>query len=163
MTNSDNKIAEQMIRLMQADDSVNAPQDAVKWAKNVFRSRIAEPKTSIVHRVLAVLQMDLMPQKTAFGERSGAAAQARQMLFEAGEHGIDLRIREMKKTREIRGQIIGEGFVNSNLELSGDGKHYQATTTETSEFTFTGIAPGTYTLIAKNGDLELRIDGLNIT
>jgi hypothetical protein len=107
--------------------------------------------------------MDMMPQKPAFGERSGAAAQARQMLFEAGEHGIDLRIREIKKAREIRAQIIGEGFANGAIELSGNGKHYQTVMTETSEFTFSGIAPGTYTLIAKSGDTELRIDGLNIT
>ena len=56
--NSEKKI-EEIVRLMQRDDSMDAPQESVKWAKNLFRGRIAESGTSFVRRVIAVLQMDL--------------------------------------------------------------------------------------------------------
>src|ERR1044072_2344307 len=97
MKNSEKQFLEEIVSLMQRDESVDAPQDAIKWSKNLFRTRAAEPKKSFVQKILAVLQVDLAPNKAACGERSAAAAQERQMLFEAGDNGIDLRIKETEK------------------------------------------------------------------
>ncbi len=72
-------------------------KDSVKWAKNIFRTRAAEPKRSFAQKVLGVLQMDLSPDKPAYGERSASAGQVRQMLFGAGENSIDLRITKNRK------------------------------------------------------------------
>ena len=95
INNSEKQILEEIINLMMKDDSADAPEDAVKWSKNLFRTRAAaEPKKSLVQKVLAILQMDLAPNKAAFGERSAGTAQERQMLFQAGEsNAVDLRIR----------------------------------------------------------------------
>src|SRR5262245_53891662 len=105
MDNEDliNKIA----RLMQTDDSSDAPAEAVLWSKNLFRTRFAEPKTSVVERILAVLQFDLTPDKAIFGERSTGASDVRQMLFDAGAQKIDLRISKVNKGFKIKGQVIG--------------------------------------------------------
>ncbi len=162
MIKSNNQITEQILRLMQTDNSVDAPLDSVKWAKNIFRSRIAEPKASLAQKIMAVLQMDLSPQKAAFGERSASAAQVRQMLFEAGENSIDLRIREAEDGWEIHGQIIGEGFAGGTIELSNEAENYRAEVTETSEFKLTGIAPGEYEFTARNNEKELAIAGLEL-
>jgi len=89
---SERKI-EKIINLMQTDDSADAPTDSVRWAKNLFAARAVMPKKSIVQKVLAVLQINLSPNKAAFGERSASATQARQMLFQAGENALDLRIK----------------------------------------------------------------------
>jgi hypothetical protein len=163
MTISNNKITEQIIRLMQADDSVDAPRESLKGAKNIFRSRITEPKRSLAQKVMAVLRMDLSPQKAAFGERSGSAAQARQMLFEAGENSIDLRIREAENGWEIHGQILGAGFAGGTIELSNKEKSYTARATNESEFKLKGIARGKYNFAARNNERELLIEGLELT
>jgi len=162
MTISDNKISEQIIRLMQADDSVDAPPDSIKWAKNIFRSRAAEPKVSIVQKVMAVLQMDISPQKAAFGERSSSAAGARQMLFDADDNSIDLRIKETEGGLEIHGQILGEGFAGGMIQLSNDKKTYKTQVSETSEFKLAGIVPGVYNFAAENGEIGLLIEGLDL-
>ena len=162
MANSNNKTTDHIIRLMQTDDSLDTPQDSIKWAKNIFRSRAAEPKASLMQKIVAVLQMDLSPQKPAFGERSAGAMQARQMLFEAGENSIDLRIKEVKGGWEIHGQILGVGFAGGTVELAGDKKNYKAELTETSEFKLAGLQRGTYILKCRSGETELLVEGLEL-
>src|SRR5688572_4369879 len=122
MDNEDliNKIA----RLMQTDDSTDAPADAVKWAKNLFRTRAVEPKTSLVNKVLAVLQLDLAPNKAVFGERSASAASARQMLFPAGDKQIQLRIPEVNQGFKVNRQILGEGFAGAEVKLFNPEKSF---------------------------------------
>ena len=112
--NSNDELINKIIHLMQTDDSADAPADSVKWAKNIFRTRAAEPKKSLVQKVLAVLQMDLSGAQPAFGERSASASQTRQMLFQAGDNSIDLRISKSEKGLLVQGQILGEGFAGAS-------------------------------------------------
>jgi len=162
MKNSNLQITELIQQLMQRDDSLDAPHDSVNWAKNLFRARAAEPKSSLVKKVMAVLQIDLSPQRTAFGERSAGSAQARQMLFDAGDNSIDLRIREDKGVFEIHGQILGAGFAGGEVELTGAGSGFKAILSETSEFKLAGVAGGNYTFTARNDEKELVIEGLDL-
>lgn len=144
---------------MQTDRSEDAPQDSIKWAKNVFRSRVAEPKKSFAQKVLAVLQMDLSPDKTAFGERSASVSQARQMLFTAGENAIDLRITEMEKgLLNIQGQILGESFRNCTVRLG----EFKTQANELSEFKFTEIPVGIYDLIFQTNETEIVVENLEL-
>jgi hypothetical protein len=158
INNSEKQIINEIIALMQRDESTDAPQDAIKWSKNIFRTRAAQPAKSFVQKILAVLQMDLAPNKAAFGERSASAAQERQMLFEAGENGIDLRIKAGEKGFAVKGQILGEGFANANVKL-GD---FEAKTGELSEFSFTEIPAGKYDLTLSSGETEITIENLEI-
>ena len=161
MKNSNRQITELVQQLMQRDDSLDAPADSVNWAKNLFRARAAEPKISLVKKVLAVLQIDLPPQR-AFGERSAGAGAVRQMLFDAGENSIDLRIREVRGVFEIRGQILGTGFAGSEVELVGAAKSLKAGLSETGEFKLAGLVAGNYSFTARNEEKELAIEGLDL-
>lgn len=144
---------------MQTDRSEDAPQDSVKWAKNIFRVRQSEPKKSLVQKVLAVLQMDLSPDKAAFGERSASASQSRQMLFTAGENGIDLRISETENGKlNIQGQILGESFANCVVKLG----EFETKSNELSEFKFDGIPAGNYDLIFETDETEIVIQNLEL-
>ena len=156
MNNEDliNKIAQ----LMQADDSSDAPADAVKWSKNLFRTRIAERKKSVVERVLAVLRFDLTPNQAVFGERSASPSDARQMLFDAGEQKIDLRITKINKGFKINGQIIGGDFAGAQVKLFNDEKSFNAQAGELSEFTFEKISKGQYTLSLIFKDKEIIVE-----
>lgn len=157
MSNRDDNI-KRIIHLMQTDNSVDAPADAIKWSKNIFRTRAAEPKKTVVEKVLAVLQMDLSPDKAAFGERSASASQTRQMLFEAGENSIDLRISETEKGFAIKGQILGEGFENAMVKLND----LETETNDLSEFTFENVAAGEYDLILKTEVKEILLEEIEI-
>ncbi|MCD9189109.1 MAG: hypothetical protein LUM44_22015 [Pyrinomonadaceae bacterium] len=158
MKNYEENLMNKIVHLMQTDKSVDAPQDSIKWAKNIFRSRIADPKKSLVQRILAVLQMDISPNKAVFGERSGTASQVRQMLFEAGETSIDLRITETENGFNLRGQILGEGFANAVIEIN----ETETTANELSEFSFTNLIGGNYTLTLKNNATEIVVENLEL-
>jgi negative regulator of replication initiation len=105
MSKTSDREIEQIIRLMRRDASYDAPEDAVRWSKNIFRSKAAAQRKSLIERVAAVLQIDLSPNRAAFGERSASAGQARQMLFQAGDASLDLRIRQEEKARMCRGRF----------------------------------------------------------
>ncbi len=143
---------------MQTDKSSDAPQNAINWSKNIFRTRAASPKKSFVEKVFAVLQMDLSPNKAVFGERSASASNARQMLFEAGENSIDLRIKETGKGLEIHGQILGKGFANATVKLG----EFETKANEMSEFKFTSVSNGKYDLNLQSGEREIVIEALDL-
>jgi hypothetical protein len=158
MNNGNEKLINKIVHLMETDRSIDAPQDAIKWAKNIYRARAVEPKRSLAQKIMAVLQVDLSPGKAAFGERSGPASQARQMLFSAGENSIDLRIAKTEKGFNVRGQILGEGFANSIVKL---GK-FETVSSELSEFSFNEVQSGKYDLTLQAGETEVVIENLEI-
>lgn len=148
---------------MQTDDSTDAPADAVQWSKNLFRTRAADRPKSLVRKVLAVLQMDLAPDKAVFGERSASAAsRARQMLFGAGDNQIDLRIARVTKGFKVTGQILGEGFAGAEVNLFNESKNFTVKSGELGEFSFEKISKGTYTLSLIFKDKEIVIENIKI-
>lgn len=156
--NNDQSINE-IIGLMQADKSDDAPVTAIRWSKNVFRMRRAAPKTSVVERVLAILQMDLSPNQAVFGERSAASGSpARQMLFQAGENALDVRIVKVEESFDLRGQILGEGFANGTVRLGA----FETTADEISEFKLAKIPGGIYNLSVQINERELFVENLEL-
>lgn len=162
MNKGNENLIEKIVYLMQTDDSADAPADSVKWAKNIFRTRVAEPKKSFVQKVLAVLQMDLEPNKAVFGERSASASQARQMLFGAGDNSIDLRIENIGKNFNIKGQILGAGFENAEIKLENTENSYVSNSNQLSEFKFENVAKGIYQLTLTSQEKEITIENLEI-
>lgn len=156
MTNGNEHLINKIVSLMETDSSADAPQDAIKWAKNIFRTRAVQPEKSLMQKVLAVLQMDLSPNKAVFGERSASGATARQMLFSAGEISVDLRISETEKGFNLRGQILGEGFANCVVKFG----EFEANSNELSEFSFMEIEKGNYNLTLKKDETEVVIENL---
>lgn len=157
---SNEKQLDLILRRMASDDSVDAPADALQYAKNLFLVR--EPEPSLLRRVLAVLQMDLAAGEPAFGERSTGNAKARQMLFNSDEHAIDLRIKPDGGAFSIHGQIVGEGFENGTATISGD--HFE-TVIEIdihSQFRFGNLVAGTYSLTFRGSETEIAINTLQI-
>jgi hypothetical protein len=159
--NSEKKI-EKIVDLMRRDDSADAPPETLKWAKNLIRTRAVEPKRTLLHKVIAVLQMDLSPEEAIFGERSAAGAQARQVLFRAGDSGIDLRIEKKGQDFTVRGQIMGDGFATAEVKITNAENAYAQQVNESSEFKFDKIVKGKYILALIGNDQELVIENLEI-
>ncbi len=147
-----------IIYLMEADKSFDAPKDAIQWSKNIFLTRAAAPKKSFVKQIFAVLQMDLSPNRAAFGERSASASQARQMLFQTGENSLDLRIKSDENGFSLRGQILGEGFANCTIKL-GD---FETMANELSEFKMANIPGGIYNLSFHSEGKEIVVQDLEL-
>jgi hypothetical protein len=158
MSKTDHREINRIINLMQRDESTDAPADAIRWSKNIFRTRAVEPKTPIVQKVLAVLQMDLSPNRAAFGERSASASQARQMLFQAGENALDVRIAQTEKGFDLHGQILGENFANSIIKLG----EFETRANELGEFKLKEIPEGVYNLSAKINEKEIVVENLQL-
>ena len=121
---------------------------------------MTQPAKSVLERVMAVLRVDLAPNRAAFGERSTGEGQARQMLFESGDNAVDLRIRATDKGFEVRGQVLGSGFANGEIEILGPKKTIHANLTEVSHFDVAGLKAGYYSVSIKGNDKEIFIDQL---
>ena len=162
MKNNNEDLINKIVHLMQTDNSADAPADSIEWSKNLFLSRTAEPKKSLVQKVLAVLQMDLSPDKAAFGERSASASDIRQMLFGAGDHQVDLRIAKANKSFTVTGQILGEDFAGAEIAIFNDSKNFTVKTNELGEFRFENISKDKYTLSLTFKDKEIVIENIEI-
>jgi hypothetical protein len=160
MNNED--LINKIVELMQTDDSADAPADSIQWTKNIFRARAVEPKKSFGRQILAVLQMDLAPDKAVFGERSASAAGARQMLFGAGDDRVDLRITKVNKQFTVAGQVLGEDFAGAEARLFSDEKSFTVKSNELSEFVFEKISKGKYTLSLIFKDKEILVENIII-
>lgn len=148
---------------METDVSTDPPADAVRYAKNLYLSRAAEPKLSVLKRIMAVLNVDLGPNAAVFGERSAGEGQARQMLFNAGAYGVDLRIKKTAgKGFNVKGQVIGDGFASAEIKITNAENTYVERANELGEFKFENIAEGKYILASIGNDKELVIENLEI-
>ena len=143
---------------MADDKAIDAPADVIKYAKDLYRTRVAEPRMSIVHRILAAVKMDLSPDRAAFGERSATGGQARQILLDAGQNAIDLRVMGSGKKFDLRGQVLGGGFENGVIEISGPDSTHQADLDAASEFELSGIPAGEYSLAIRNETAEIFVE-----
>ena len=159
---STEKNIENILELMRLDDSVDAPADTIRWASNVFRTRAAERQPSLIKKLVAVFQMEIAPNKPAFGERSASTSIVRQILYRAEENAVDLRIEQIKKAFTIRGQVLGDGFAVSKVTLTDDMKTFQTTTNEASEFRFENIPAGSFQLTIQGSKVEIELKGVNI-
>ena len=162
MKNSEEQRLEHIIQRMLADRSVDAPSDAITYARNLYRTRAMEPKASILKRVLAVMQVDLAPNRAAFGERSASGSQARQMLFDSGDNAVDLRVTAVDDKFDIRGQILGEGFENGEIEITSGEVSIKVKIDKASSFSVAGLVSGEYDLMITGKNTEIQIDKINL-
>jgi hypothetical protein len=149
------------INAMRADNSADAPADSIKWAKSLFRTRVPAPRQTVAQKILAVLQVDLSQMSPVFGERSAAAAA--QMLFQAGENSVDLRVSPGEKGLVLKGQILGQGFENCSVSLRSGRKEFKTQANELAEFTIKNIKAGTYemSLTSTGGEAkEITLENL---
>ena len=158
MNNSDENFIKKIVQLMERDESSDASAESLQWSKNLFRARIAEPKKSFAQKILAVLQIDLAPNKAAFGERSAASSQARQMLFEAGDAAVDLRISENGASFDVRGQILGADFKNAAVKIG----EFETTANELGEFVIKSVPHGVYQMNVQAAENEIVIENLEL-
>ncbi len=147
---------------MRRDDSIDAPADSIKWASDLFRTRAAAPSRTIVQRLAGILQMEIAPNKPAFGERSASTSQVRQLLFRAGNNAIDLRVEAKNKVFSLRGQILGDGCSDARVKLFNDTHDLETQANEMCEFGFDDVPAGRYELLIHGEGFEISLKTIDI-
>lgn len=150
------------ISLMRNDSSADAPPEALNFARNLFRTRkqFAPRPDSVANRILATLKLNLASFAPVFGERSANASAERQMLFEAGEYDVDLRIRANEKDFNLAGQILGELSEQISLKLQSADFSCETSVSEHGEFKIENVPAGNYDLTLQIGEKEVVINNL---
>ena len=159
---STKKNLDEIIDLMRRDDSIDAPADSIRWARNLFKTRAAAPPATLMQKLVAVLQMEIKPNTAAFGERSATTSQIRQMLYRAGENAVDIRVGPANKGFEVRGQILGDGFARASLRLFNDTNVYNVRANENSEFSIEKVPADKYDLVITGDEAEITLKTIDI-
>jgi hypothetical protein len=151
-----------LLQVMQQDESVDAPRDLLSYAINVYRQRNVGEKHTLVERIKAALTFDSFTRNPAFGLRSGQAA-ARQVIYAAGESDLDLRIEAREQDRwAIAGQLLGRNCNGGEVTLRGDNQWASAVLNELCEFALPSVPAGNYALIVTLADIEIEVPRIEI-
>jgi hypothetical protein len=150
---------ERAIEMMRTDKMEDAPDYAFEGAKSMFRAR-AKPADSLLKQVLATLKFDSLREAPAFAVRSAASSE-RQLLFSAGENDLQLQIKQTGKRCAVSGQLLGP-CAGGHVELRGMKITVKAALSDLCEFILDPVPEGTYLLILRLPDSELRIPDLNL-
>jgi hypothetical protein len=152
---------EETLNLMRTDSTEDAPAELIARTVNLFRLRPSKAESSFVHRVLAALSFDSMQLAPAYGVRSGAAS-ARQLLYSAGEHDLDLRVSMKDESWIVSGQVLGPACTGGEVELSSASGAARAALNELCEFSLPPVSSGSYTLHVRFKDVEVEVPGLEL-
>jgi anti-sigma factor RsiW len=154
---------ERLIGLMRTDTSEDAPPAVIARAERLFHSRTVSSSDSsnLRHHVLAVRRFDSLGLAPAFGVRSGEPS-ARQLLFSARAHDIDLRIEPAGQAWTVSGQVLGESAAGGQAELQGATSTTQVALNEQSEFTLPPVSAGHYRLVLRLANVDVEVDELKI-
>jgi anti-sigma factor RsiW len=159
-------VLEKSIGLMRRARAVDAPAEALNFAKNIFRAQqraFAPRQATVGQKIAAVLKMDLSALNPVFGERSALMGEQRQMLFSAGEHDVDLRVRLAGERLAVSGQVLGEIVAGESFaRLSGENFDAETEIDELGEFTFRDVVNGNYELKLKIGSTEVAVSNLQL-
>jgi len=151
------------VDLMRTDRAEDAPPRVIARAVNLFRLRPpAEPQPSLVRRVLAALSFDSLQLAPTYGVRSGGLA-ARQLLYNAGENDLDLRLTSKDESWVVSGQVLGGGCSGGGEALlQGSSGQAIATLNELCEFALPPVPSGSYTLRVRFNDVEVEVPRLEL-
>ncbi len=151
----------------------DAPEALIQRAIGVFQSRAAARAPAapgLLRRLVATLGYDsaaAAPQalglRAAAGAGGGAGGGARQLLYTAGEHDVDLRIAPAAGGRhwQISGQVLGPE-TEGRAELRWADQVAEVAWNELAEFRFDAVPAGPCTLTLRAGDWELALPPLDV-
>jgi len=148
------------VRADTSKDSLSSIIDRVVRMSRSRKFRVAA-LSDLPRHVLAVLRFDSAGLAPAFGVRSGMPG-TRQLLFNAGEDEIDLRIEPDGLAWTVSGQILGRFNASGKAVLLGATGTSETDLNEMSEFILTRIEAGTYRLLLKFATAEVEIQDIRI-
>ncbi len=136
----------------------DAPAELQRRAVDLFPVRtLPQAAREMLRRVSAVLSFDSWAATPALAVRSGAGL-ARQLVFDAPEGSVELRVLPTARTLALAGQWLGEE-TEGRVELEGAAAA-NAALDETGGFRIEGLAAGEYRLSLQVGDTLIELPPL---
>lgn len=152
---------ERLIRLMRADDSVDAPEHVVARAVRVGRRPAPAQQQGALRRLITLLSSDSWRAPgAAIGMRS-LQAWPRALLLKAGDRELDLQVGPRGERWQLSGQVLGPEAPGT-VTLSGPGDQVAVQLSELGEFALPPVPAGHYTLTVTQNDLEIVVPNLEI-
>jgi hypothetical protein len=161
---------EKVRALAAADDTVEPPSWVARRAIRLFETRRSESSLKAkLGRLVASLIFDSQAQPSVVGVRS-TDAMNRQLLYEADNYSIDVQISLSDEPRAgLVGQILRkddmqfESVSRVPLDLIREGETVRSTlTSETGEFSISGVDFGEYDLRIDLLDVSITVAGLPV-
>jgi anti-sigma factor RsiW len=149
-----------VIELMRADIGEDAPPDVATRAVDLFRSRRAPVSAGPRQRLSAALRFDSGRTPQPLGVRAGVPSD-RQLLFDADQTAVDLRIIQAGELWGVIGQVLGRDL-NGQVDLLGAAATAQAVLNELGEFRLPPVPPGIYTLTVRLANADIEVAELEV-
>jgi hypothetical protein len=146
---------DKVVGLMRSDRMEDAPANVLQRAFGIMPRKVAVETPTLIQKIVAALSFDSATFAPAYGVRSGAASQSRQMIFNAGERDVDLRITSHGNEWVIAGQILG--CAEGHVELKGENVSHKAELNELCEFRLPPVKSGSYKLNLVFEDAEIEL------
>ena len=160
----------QMLAVTSKDDSFNFSEETIGWSVAQFKAASASAPTKM--QILARLVFDnLLPSRPIEVRSMAAPAISRQMLYQAGDYDVDLRLEQFEASLSILilGQIANKAkkageLAGWSVELTRRGtgsaqehKKYAETDTR-GMFRLRDVTPGEYDIVihVPEGDLSIH-------
>lgn len=152
---------EHMLSTMRSDTAIDPPPAVVNRAVRLFARRVA-PTQTLLQQISATLRFDSFIMTPAVGMRSGTPA-PRQLLFNAGDYDLDLRITPSDQPAHwlLSGQLLGTVTPAGTVVCSGATTH-KAPLSPLGEFALPPVVSGAYTLVIHLTDVEIMIGALTL-
>lgn len=152
---------EQLIGLMRADDSVDAPDYVIARAARIMRRAEPTQGPGQLRRLIALLTSDSWRTPGLVAGLRSLQAWPRALLLKAGDYELDLQIGPRGEHWQLSGQLLGPEAPGT-VTLSGPGAQVAAQLSELGEFTFRPVPAGHYTLTVTLADLEIVVPNLEL-
>jgi hypothetical protein len=159
----------ELLAVAAKDDSFDFSEETIAWSIAQFRAASAAAPSKI--QILARLVFDnLLPDRTVEVRSMAAPAVSRQMLYQAGDYDVDLRLEQFEAALSILilGQIANKAkkageLAGLSVEMTRHGsgsaqedKKYAETDTR-GMFRLRDVTPGEYDIVihVPEGDLSI--------
>jgi hypothetical protein len=149
-----------VVTLLRSDALEDAPAEVRARAARLLSAQAAAARPSLRRRVLAALRFDSAQRPLSLGARAGRPG-ARQLLFLAAGHELDLRITPAESLWMVTGQLLGPTDSGEVL-LQGPTATWHGTLNELGEFTLPPVPGGSYVLSVRVSDLEIDVPDVTV-
>lgn len=134
------------------------PQTTTAACLNLFESQETRRKESLIKKVLGSLVFDDWQMAFVINERL-SESEFRQLLYNAENYDVDLRLIPIEKRWVIAGQILGE-CNGGKVQIHSDNFVEEVFLNESCEFVIQNVPDGSYALKVFLEDVEIEISEL---